>query len=165
MPDPGVLGTFAEPRAAAAAIRVLRAGGFEDVRAAMPAPYPSVVEAVGHPPSGLGWITFPGAILGLGCGVLLTVGTSLAWPLVTGGKPIVSWPPYVVIEFEVTVLIGALTNLAALLVGASRRRARAFPVRAAFHADRIGVFAAGGDPDAAERLLRASGAEEVSRVA
>jgi len=33
-----------------------------------------------------------------------------------------------------------------------------------FDADRIGVFARGGEPEAVERLLRSEGAEEVRRV-
>jgi hypothetical protein len=43
-------------------------------------------------------------------------------------------------------------------------RARFFPAHQRFNADRIGVFAVGGEPALAERLLRESGAEEVGRV-
>ncbi len=163
--DPGVLGAFADPAAAAAATRALRARGFS-VRAAMPAPFPEVVAAIGKPRSPIDFITLPGALVGLACGALLTIGTSLSWRLVTGGKPIVSIPPFVIVIFEVTVLVGSLTNLAAVALGSylGGRRA-AFPPRAAFNADRVGIFAAGGDPAEAERLLRDAGAEEVSRVA
>ena len=97
----GVLASFADPASAARAIRALRQGGLEDVRVAMPAHYPAVVEALGRPRSLLGWVTFPGAILGLLCGLGLTIGTSVAWPLVTGGKPIVSLPPFVIVTVYV----------------------------------------------------------------
>jgi hypothetical protein len=163
--DPGVLGSFSEPGAAARAVRALKASGFADVRAAMPAPFPEVMAAIGKPRSAIDFLTFPGALLGLLCGIGLTVGTSIAWPLVTGGKPIVSIPPFVIVIFEVTVLIGSLTNLAALSWGAFHGgRPRFFPARAQFNAARIGVFAAGADPLVAERILHESGAEEVSRV-
>ena len=163
--EPGVLGSFAEPAGAARAVRALRAGGFADVRVAMPAPFPEVVAAIGKPRSPIDFFTFPGALLGLLCGVALTVGTSLAWPLVTGGKPIVSVPPFVIVVFEVTVLIGSLTNLLAVSVGSWHGgRARVFPIHRKFSADRIGVLAVGGEASLAERLLRESGAEEVSRV-
>lgn len=162
--EPGVLGTFTEPAAAAAGVRALRARGFT-VRAAMPAPFPVVVAAIGKPRSPIDFVTLPGALLGLACGALLTAGTSLAWPLVTGGKPIVSVPPFAIVTFEVTVLIGSLTNLVAVAVGSRLGgRREAFPPQAAFNADRVGIFAAGGDPGEAERLLREAGAEEVSRV-
>ncbi len=159
--DPGVVGTFAAAADAADAIRALRAAGVRDVRAAMPAPFPQVVDALGRPRSRLGLATFPGAIAGLLAGIALTVGTSLAWPLVTGGKPIVSIPPFVIVIFELTVLIGSITNLVAVVVGATR--GRRFPAIARTTGDRIGVFAAGGD-DRAERILRDRGAEEVRRV-
>lgn len=159
--DPGVLGTFAAPADAARAIRALREAGVRDVRAAMPAPFPEVVEALGRPRSRLGLATFPGAIAGLLAGIGLTVGTSVAWPLVTGGKPIVSIPPFVIVIFEVTVLIGSLTNLVAVATGAYR--GRGFPAAARTTADRIGVFA-GGAEERAERILRERGAGEVRRV-
>ena len=159
--DAGVVGTFSGAAQAAGAIRALRDAGVRDVRAAMPTPFPEVVEALGRRRSRLGLATFPGAIAGLLAGVGLTVGTSVAWPLVTGGKPIVSIPPFVIVIFEVTVLIGSLTNLAAVVAGAWR--GRRFPVVARTTGDRIGVLARGGG-ERAERILREGGAEEVRRV-
>jgi hypothetical protein len=162
--DRGLLGTFAAPAAAARAARALRAAGFR-VDATLPAPFPEVLAALGKPRSGLGGVTFSGALVGLAAGVLLTVGTSVAWPLVTGGKPIVSVPPFVIVVFEVTVLFGSLTNLVAVVVGAAlgaRRQAAAARVGAI--GDRLAIVASGGDPVAAGRILRESGAEEVRDV-
>ncbi len=166
MPVEGrVLGMFEEPAGAARAVRALRAARFE-VETAMPAPFPEVIAALGKPRSGLGAVTFSGALLGLLAGALLTVGTSLAWPLVTGGKPIVSVPPFVIVVFEVTVLAGSLTNLAAVVAGAAlgaRRQATA--ARVGGTGDRIAVVASAGEASAARRILRESGAEEVRDVA
>jgi hypothetical protein len=163
--EAGVLGSFGLPSAAASAVRALKGAGFADVRVAMPAPFPEVVAAIGKPRSRIDFITFPGALLGLLCGIALTVGTSLAWPLVTGGKPVVSVPPFVIVIFEVTVLIGSLTNLVAVSVGSwYGGRARVFPRHPTFNADKIGVLAVGGDPTLAERVLRDCGAEEVGRA-
>jgi ActD protein len=160
----GALGWFAAPADAARAVRALRAGGLA-VEASMPAPFPEVVEALGRPQSPLGLVTFVGAVAGFVLGILMTVGMSLAWPLVTGGKPIVSLPPFVVIIFEVTVLVGSLTNLAAVVLAAARAKRRQTAAAAAGAVtDRIALFAA-GDPATAARLLRESGAEEVRDVA
>jgi molybdopterin-containing oxidoreductase family membrane subunit len=164
MPERGVLGTFTEPAPAARAVRRLRERGFT-VRAATPAPFPELVAALGRPRSPIQWITFPGAFLGLLFGIALTVGTSLAWPLVTGGKPIVSVPPFVIVIFELTVLVGSLTNLVAVAVGTRiGARPAAFPTGVPFDPQLIALFAAGADPGVAAEVLEATGAEEVRRV-
>ncbi len=164
MPERGVLGSFAEPAPAARAVARLRAGGFR-VRAAMPAPFPDMVAALGRPRSPVAWVTFPGALVGLLFGIALTAGTSLSWPLVTGGKPIVSVPPFVIVIFELTVLIGSLANLLAVSVGTRVGGSdRAFPAGVPIDAEAIVLFATGSDPAAAERVLREAGAEEVRHV-
>jgi hypothetical protein len=48
--------------------------------------------------------------------VLLTRGTELAWPLVTGGMPVVAWWPNLVIIFEMTMLGAIVTTVVSLLV-------------------------------------------------
>jgi hypothetical protein len=160
-----VQGVFGDPGAAARAIRALRGAGIEDVHTAMPAPFPEVVAALGKERSRLGAITWSGALVGLICGVALPVTTSLAWPLFVGGKPIVAIPAFVVIFFELTVLIGSLTNLAGSIgLGWSRGGLAPLPGGREFHGDRIGVFAVADDAAKAEEILRAAGADEVLRV-
>ncbi len=165
-PERGVLGVFADVGPAVRALRALRDAGHAEIRFAAPAPYPELVEALGRPRSRLDSVTLSGAATGVLAGFALCIGTALAWPLMTGGKPIVSVPPYVIIAFELSVLLGAAVNLAALALMARRaRRRRAVPYDPAFSADRIGVFVVGGDLTGAERTLRAGGAEEVRHVA
>ena len=161
----GVLAAFAAPAAAARAIRAVRASGFEDVRAAMPAAYPEVLEALERPKSPIAFASLLGAAIGLTAGLALTIGTSLVWNLVTGGKPVVSVPPFLVIAFELTILVGSLATLSALLAeGWLGSRPRPFPRVATFSGDRIGVFIAGADSRVAGEILRAAGAEEVTDV-
>jgi hypothetical protein len=164
-PERGVLAAFARPADAARAIRALRATGFEDVRAAMPAAYPEVMDALARPRSPIAFASLPGAVIGVGSGLALTIGTSLLWHLVTGGKPVVSVPPFVVISFELAILAGAIATVAALLAGGwYGGRPRAFPTGAAFSGGRVGVFIADADAGAAVEILRAAGAEEVTDV-
>jgi hypothetical protein len=160
----GVLGTFGDPAAAARAIRLLRRQGGARVQVAMPAPFPEIVEALGQPRSRLAFITLPGAAAGLLSGVALTVGGSLAWPLVVGGKPPVAIPAFVVVMFELTVLVGSLVNLMALAATSLRGGASGrFPAHDRFNGDKVGVFVPGGDA-AAARILADEGAEEVEHV-
>ncbi len=162
----GVLAVFSDVDRAAGAVRALRSAGHADVRVASPAPFPALSEALGRDRSRLDGVTLSGAALGTLGGFALCIGTSVAWPLMTGGKPIVSVPPFVIIAFELSVLVGAFVNLAALAVAAARgRRRRAVPFDARFSADRIGVFVVGGDLSGAERILAGGGAEEVRHVA
>lgn len=163
--ESGVLGVFRTPSTAAAAIRAARAAGCADVRATMPAPFPDVVAALGRPASRLGYATFLGGVGGLAGGYALCIATSLAWPLVVGGKPIVAIPSFTIIGFEVTVLFGVLVSIATLAVLILRgRRRRSMPFDTRFTAGHIGVFAIGGDATAVESAFRASGAEEVRRA-
>jgi hypothetical protein len=165
MPERGVLGVFTDVNRAAEAVRALQEAGQADIRASMPAAFPDVVKAIGRPPSRLGIVTLTGAALGVALGLALCIGTSVSWPLITGGKPIVSIPPFIVIAFELSVLVSAFFNLGALIWTAKRgMRRRWVPFDADFSADRVGIFAAGGDSAAAESILRAHGAAEVRHV-
>jgi molybdopterin-containing oxidoreductase family membrane subunit len=131
----------------------------------MPAPYPEVVRALGQPRSPIAFAALPGAAVGIGCGLALTILTSLSWGLVTGGKPILSVPPFLIITFELAILVGSLANLTGLLLGGWRGgRAAIFPTGATFNGDRVGVYSAGQDLAVAARILRACGAEEVTHV-
>jgi hypothetical protein len=128
----------------------------------MPAPYPEVMAALGRPRSGLGAVSLGGAALGLALGAALTVGTALDWPLVVGGKPVVSVPPFVVISFELTILVGGVATVAALAVAGWRgrlgRRSGVAPVRPS---GGIAVVVSGGDPVLAAQTLTVNGASEV----
>ena len=101
----------------------------------------------------------------LAAGAALTAGTSLAWPLVTGGKPIVSIPAFVIVTFEVAVLVGSLVNLVAVAVGTRvGGRAAAFPAGLALDGNLVAVFVEGGPLAGLEAALRAAGALEVRRA-
>jgi hypothetical protein len=108
---------------------------------------------------------FVAAVLGLLAGLALCAATSLDWPLVVGGKPILAWPAFVVIGFECTVLIGgSVTHLLLAYTTVTGRGRRRVPVDdPRFATDRIGVFIRTEKIDA-EQLLKAQGAEEVRRV-
>ncbi len=62
-------------------------------------------------PSRLKFFTLGGGLTGFISGFALTIGTVLAWPLITSGKPLISIPPFIVIAFELTILFGALASL------------------------------------------------------
>ena len=163
----GVLGIFAHVDTTVRAIRELRAKGFQSISTYSPVPLEEVEEALtGHglPKSPVRLFTLVGGLTGTASGFALTIWSSLKWELVVGGKPIVSIPPFVVIAFELTILLGGLCTLLGLLVTARLPRlggSRRYDPR--FTSDRFGVEVACA-PDqvrTAEEILRRAGAEEV----
>lgn len=57
-----------------------------------------------------------GAASGTAFGFAFTILTSLSWPLIVGGKPIVSIPPFIIIAFALTILFGALSTFFGFLI-------------------------------------------------
>jgi Alternative complex III, ActD subunit len=68
------------------------------------------------PPSKLKYFTLAGTLSGFIGGFALTIGTVLDWPLITGGKPLISIPAFIVIVFEMTILLGATVSLLGFLL-------------------------------------------------
>ncbi len=52
-----------------------------------------------------------GALIGLTVGILLTTMTQMAYPLVQGGKPILSMPPMAVVTYESTMLTAIIFTI------------------------------------------------------
>lgn len=72
-------------------------------------------ELVDSSQSAVRFFTGFGAVTGLVTGFAFTIYTVLAWPLLTGGKPLVSIPAFLVIGYELTILFGCLTALVGFL--------------------------------------------------
>lgn len=62
------------------------------------------------------FFTGAGAITGCIFGFAFTIYTVLSWPLVTGGKEIVSVNAFIVIAYELTILFGGLAAFAGFLL-------------------------------------------------
>jgi hypothetical protein len=160
---PGVLASFAHVDAAADAIRALRARGMRDLVVYSAAPNHEIEEALQHRVSPVRLITLIGGLTGCAAGFGMTLWMSYDWPAVVGGKPIGSIPPYVVIGFELTILLGALSTVAAVAVFSILMGKRGVPYDPQFSDDKIGVFVPATQDLArqVEQLLRNAGAEEV----
>ncbi len=65
-----------------------------------------------------------GGLVGLAIGISLTVYTEVAWPLPTGGMPIVAWWPNLVVIFELTMLGAILSTVITLFIAGPLRRTR-----------------------------------------
>lgn len=161
-----VLGIFERPADAAAALREVRERGFLHVEAYSPVPNEEILAAApGRPRVRL--FTLFGGLVGLVGGMVLAALTSLIYNLVVGGKPPVAVVPYLIISFEMSILLGGLGTLAGLLIGARLpRRKEPALWDARLSEDRYGV-AVDCNPEALElaaRILADHGADDVLRA-
>jgi len=92
----GVLGVFARLDPLLEACKRLRKEGFQDFQVITPIPVEEVQEILQKPKSSVRLFTLIGGILGMASGFALTIGTALDIGLMTGGKPIISLPAFVV---------------------------------------------------------------------
>jgi hypothetical protein len=158
----GVLAGFRHVDAAAKAIRSLKELGYRDLTAYMPAPNHEIADALGHAVSPVRLWTLFGGLTGAVSGFAMTLWMSYDYPLVVGGKPLGSIPPYVVIAFELTILLGALFTVAGLAFHSwQSHRAAAYDPK--FTDDHIGVFVPcpSERQQAVQKLLKDAGAVEV----
>lgn len=163
-----LLGVFAHVDTTLEAIRKLRDKGFSELTVYTPVPVEEIEEEIEkvRPLSKVRFFTLIGGLTGTATGFFLTIWSSLKWELVTGGKTPVSFPPFVIIAFELTILFGGLATLAALLLlGRLPRLRPSATYDPRFTVDRFGVAVACPPEAAAEvrSLLTAAGAEEVRR--
>ncbi len=163
-PDTGMLALFGELDATVAAIEKLRALKVHDIVAFTPVPRHELDHALHEPESPVRIFTLVGGLTGAASGFALGTWTSLDWPLITGGKPIITLPPYVIIAFELTILFGALSTVLGLLINARLPRMRLEVIYdPAFSASKFGVYAVPlpGQGADVRRLLSEAGAEEI----
>lgn len=160
---PGVLGSFRHIDAATDAIRALRARGYRDLTVYSSHPNHELEEALEHSVSPVRMFTLLGGLTGCAAGFGMTIWMSLDWPLLVGGKPIGSIPPYVVIAFELTILLGALSTLFGVALLSFRKAGRKVMYDPEFSDDAVGVFVAADARQVAtvEQMLRSAGAVEV----
>ena len=111
----GLLASYEYLDSTVDAITGLRRAGF-DVKAYAPYPDHHIEHALGYDQSPVRVWTLVGGLTGTATALAFTVWTSVDWPIVVGGKPIVSIPPYVIIMFELTVLFGALATIIGLFI-------------------------------------------------
>ena len=162
-----VIGLFTEEEAAAGAMDALKEGGYtpSEYEVLTGTPYPEGTFGEAEQVHKLYRFPLVGAACGFIVGLALTTGTQLSFPLITGGKPILSIPPMAIIMYEGTMLGAILftvfgiifeSRLPRLFMGAYDTRITEgyIGVTVTTTSDRIG---------GAEEILERAGAEEIKR--
>lgn len=105
----GLLLELKSPKALLDAVKLCRDDDIRPLDAFSPFPVEGLSEAMEIPPSRIPWIMLYSGIFG----GLLSFGTmtySAVWhyPFNVGGRPLFSWPSFIPITFELTILFAAL---------------------------------------------------------
>ncbi len=169
----GVMGEFASPRALIDAIEKVREAGYTKLDAYTPYPIEEVWEAIGHYKSPVPLIVLIGGIFGGLSGFFLQYWVSvIEYPLNVGGRPFNSWPAFIPVTFECTILGAVLAAVAGVFIlnGLPEPYHAVFNVKRFSAASRDGYFLCleARDPkfdrDAARQLLSDLHAHEVNDV-
>lgn len=112
----GLMAEFDTPAALVAAARASREAGYRKMDAYSPVPIEELHDALGLPETKLPFIVLGGAIVGGLAGYGLQFWASvIEYPLNIGGRPLHSWPSFLVPTFETTILFSALAAVFGML--------------------------------------------------
>jgi len=161
-----IISSFADDTQCARAIEELRAAQVGDFNTFSPIPSHKIEHAIGRKKSPVRWIVLTGGISGILTGLAITIGTTYEWRLNAGGKPLLSWPPFIIICFELMVLLGGMFGFLGVLGFSGIPTAEIAPgYDGRFGEDRFGIVVRCDEAEAArvESMMKESGAEEVVR--
>ena len=158
------LGLFLDPYSALEAARRLKGAGFARPELISPIPIHGVEDVLGPKKSVIRRFTFFGGIFGALSGFTLAAGTAVLYLHPTGGRPIITIPPFLIITYEMTILFGILATVLGFLISARfpAIRERVYVPEAGV--DRFAVTVACDNEERlgrAEAILREAGAEKV----
>ena len=170
----GVMAEFSDPTSIVVAARRAKEAGYRKMDAYTPFPIEELAEALGYKSRGrLPKIVLAGGAIGCFGGFLLQYWcAAIAYPLNVGGRPLNSWPSFIPITFETTVLCAALSAVLGMLAlnGLPMPYHPVFNVAAFAQATRdrfflcIQVHDPGFDLEGTRHFLHELGAREVADV-
>jgi hypothetical protein len=105
----GIMAEFDSVNALVDAANRTREAGYKKIDAYSPFPVEGLAEAIGFHRDEVPLVVLIGALLGGLGGYLLQYWISVvSYPVNVGGKPYHSWPAFIVVTFEMTILFGGI---------------------------------------------------------
>jgi Protein of unknown function (DUF3341) len=112
----GLMAEFTSPEALVAAAERAHREGYRRLDAYTPLPVEGLAEAIGFHKNRLPLLVLIGGIVGAASGFFLQYWFHVIdYPLIIGGRPLNSWPMFIPVTFELTVLFAALAAVLGLL--------------------------------------------------
>ena len=110
LPIYGLMAEFDSPEALLTAARRAFTAGFRRMDAYSPFPVNGLAEAIGFPHTRVPLIVLIGGLIGCLGGFYLQYWVAVIdYPINIGGRPFNSWPSFIPVTFELTILIAALS--------------------------------------------------------
>jgi len=111
----GLMAEFDTPTTLTAATERAWGNGFRKMDAYAPYPIEELSHALGHHKSRLPMLVLIGGLLGCFTGFALQYWVSvIVYPLNVGGRPLNSWPAFIPVTFEMTILFAGVTAVLGL---------------------------------------------------
>jgi Alternative complex III, ActD subunit len=112
----GLMAEFTTPEELLAAVHRAREEGYRHMDAYTPFPVEGLAEALGFHHTRLPLIVLIGGIVGAIGGYLLQYYVAVVdFPLNVGGRPFHSWPSFLPVTFETTILVAAFSAVLGML--------------------------------------------------
>jgi Protein of unknown function (DUF3341) len=112
----GLLAEFDDPDRLLGAAQAAHQDGYRKMDAYTPFPVEHLAEAIGFRATRLPLLILIGGIVGCVGGFFLQYWVSVsAYPENIGGRPLNSWPAFIPVTFELTILLAALTAVFGML--------------------------------------------------
>jgi hypothetical protein len=106
----GLMAEFETPTEILVAAKKAYAAGFRKMDAYSPQPVHGLSEAIGFEKDRVSLVCLVGGLLGLTTAYVLQYWINLiAYPLNIGGRPLHSWPSFIIVTFELTILFGGIS--------------------------------------------------------
>ena len=119
MKDPRIYGLMAEfdnVNDAITAARRTYAAGYREIDAYSPFPVEELTEAIGFHENGVALVCLVGGLLGCSAAYILQWWiNTISYPVNIGGRPLHSWPSFVIVSFEMTILFSGLSAVFGML--------------------------------------------------
>jgi hypothetical protein len=112
----GLMAEFTEPGAILAAAERARQEGYKRMDAFTPFPVEGLSEAIGFRRNRLPLVVLIGGILGgTGAFFMQYYAAVIDYPINVGGRPFNSWPSFIPVTFELTILLAAFAAVLGML--------------------------------------------------